>query len=69
MGAVGCTVRLTRPASSSARRSREWGQAPWLESVYKADIHFDGLENLETWYERMRARPAVRTSLHREGLS
>ena len=47
----------------------QWGQAPWLESVYKADIHFDGLENLKAWYERMRARPAVRTALHREGLS
>ncbi len=47
----------------------QWGQASWLESVYKADIHFDGLENLKAWYERMRARPAVRTSLDREGRS
>lgn len=45
----------------------QWGQASWLESAYKADIQFDGLKNLKAWYERMRARPAVRTSLEREG--
>ncbi|MGJ7493131.1 glutathione transferase GstA [Variovorax sp. ZT4R33] len=45
-----------------------WAQAPWLESVYKADIHFDGLRNLETWYVRMRERPAVRKALDTEGL-
>jgi glutathione S-transferase len=46
----------------------QWGQAEWLESVYKTDIHFDGLENLRTWYLRMRERPAVRKSLGAEGL-
>ncbi len=45
-----------------------WAQAPWLESVYKADIHFDGLRNLEAWYVRMRERPAVRKALDTEGL-
>jgi len=46
----------------------QWGQASWLESVYKTSIHFDGLQNLKDWYERMRARPAVRRSLDAEGL-
>ncbi|MFZ3121676.1 MAG: glutathione transferase GstA [Variovorax sp.] len=46
----------------------QWGQASWLESVYKTNIHFDEFENLKTWYERMRARPAVRKSLDTEGL-
>ncbi|WP_418126082.1 glutathione transferase GstA [Variovorax sp. 160MFSha2.1] len=46
----------------------QWGQASWLESVYKTNIHFDGLQNLKYWYERMRARPAVRRSLDAEGL-
>lgn len=45
-----------------------WGQAPWLKSVYKADIHFDGLGNLEAWYVRMRERAAVRKALDTEGL-
>jgi glutathione S-transferase len=45
-----------------------WAQAPWLESVYKTDIHFDGLRNLEAWYARMRKRPAVRQALTTEGL-
>lgn len=45
-----------------------WGQAPWLESVYKTDIHFDDLRNLEAWYVRMRQRPAVRKTLDAEGL-
>ncbi|WP_422098089.1 hypothetical protein [Variovorax sp.] len=26
----------------------QWGQAAWLASVYRADIHFDGLDNLRT---------------------
>ncbi|XAH24670.1 glutathione transferase GstA [Xylophilus sp. GW821-FHT01B05] len=46
----------------------QWGQASWLESVYKANIHFDGLENLKAWYLRMRERPAVRKALDTEGL-
>lgn len=46
----------------------QWGQAEWLESIYKTDIHFDSLENLRTWYLRMRERPAVRKALHTEGL-
>lgn len=46
----------------------QWGQASWLESVYETNIHFDEFENLKTWYERMRARPAVRKSLDTEGL-
>ena len=45
-----------------------WAQASWLESVYKTDIHFDGLRNLEAWYTRMRERPAVRKALDTEGL-
>lgn len=46
----------------------QWGQAEWLESVYKTSIRFDGLENLKAWYLRMRQRPAVRAALEREGL-
>lgn len=46
-----------------------WGQAPWLKSYYNADIHFDGLRNLEDWYGRMRERSAVKTSILEEGLS
>lgn len=46
-----------------------WGQAPWLKSYYKADIHFDGLRNLEAWYGRMRQREAVQKSIAEEGLA
>lgn len=46
----------------------QWGQAPWLASVYKTDMHFDALENLKAWYLRMRDRPAVRQALNAEGL-
>ena len=46
----------------------QWGQAPWLESVYKTSIRFDGLEHLAGWYGRMRERPAVRQALQAEGL-
>ncbi|OWT72901.1 MULTISPECIES: glutathione S-transferase N-terminal domain-containing protein [unclassified Achromobacter] len=46
----------------------QWGQAQWLAPTYKADIHFDELENLRAWYLRMRARPAVRRALDAEGL-
>ncbi|MGV1756223.1 glutathione transferase GstA [Rhizobium sp. A22-96] len=46
-----------------------WGQAAWLKSYYKADIHFDGLRNLEAWYTHMRQRDAVRKSIEEEGLA
>ncbi len=46
----------------------QWGQAAWLASAYRADIHFDGLDNLRAWYQRVRARPAVRRALDTEGL-
>lgn len=46
----------------------QWGQAEWLASVYRADIHFDTLTNLKRWYQRIRERPAVRRSLDAEGL-
>lgn len=46
-----------------------WGQAIWLTSYYRADIHFDDLHNLKTWYEKVRARPAVQKALAREGLA
>ncbi|QEI04738.1 glutathione transferase GstA [Pigmentiphaga aceris] len=46
----------------------QWGQAPWLASVYRADIHFDALSHLQAWYLRMRERPAVRLALAAEGL-
>jgi glutathione S-transferase len=45
-----------------------WGQAQWLRSYYKADIHFDGLTHLQAWYERMYERPSVRRALLEEGL-
>ena len=45
-----------------------WGQAPWLTSYYKADIHFDQLDHLRDWYQRMQARPTVRQALREEGL-
>ena len=45
-----------------------WGQAQWLRSWYKADIHFDGLLHLEAWYSRVYQRPAVRRALMEEGL-
>nr|WP_255701984.1 glutathione binding-like protein [Bordetella sp. LUAb4] len=47
----------------------QWGQAEWLAPTYKANIHFDGLENLKAWYLRMRSRPAVRKALDAEGLA
>ncbi|WP_325341740.1 glutathione transferase GstA [Xylophilus sp.] len=45
-----------------------WGQASWLKSVYRAGIHFDGLDHLAAWYARVRERPAVRKALAAEGL-
>ncbi|WP_369977247.1 glutathione transferase GstA [Xanthomonas bundabergensis] len=45
-----------------------WGQAPWLTSHYKADIHFDGLQHLQAWYQRVHPRPSVRKALAEEGL-
>lgn len=45
-----------------------WGQAAWLKSAYNADIHFDELQNLRGWYERVRDRPAVQKALMEEGL-
>lgn len=45
-----------------------WGQAAWLTSYYRADIHFDRLHNLDVWYRRVRGRPAVQTALRAEGL-
>ncbi|MET0430536.1 MAG: glutathione binding-like protein [Microvirga sp.] len=45
-----------------------WGQAPWLTSYYRADIHFDHLDNLRAWYGRVRGRPAVQKALQEEGL-
>ena len=45
-----------------------WGQADWLTSYYKADIHFDKLAHLRDWYQRVRARPAVQRALREEGL-
>jgi glutathione S-transferase len=46
-----------------------WGQAPWLTSYVRADIHFDGLRNLQAWYERVRSRPSVQKALLAEGLA
>lgn len=45
-----------------------WGQAPWLKSYYKAEIHFDNLDHLRAWYERVRVRPSVQKALQEEGL-
>lgn len=46
-----------------------WGQAAWLTSYYKADIHFDNLHNLRAWYDRVKVRPAVQKALREEGLA
>ncbi len=46
-----------------------WGQASWLTSYIRADIHFDGLRNLQAWYERVRSRPSVQKALLAEGLA
>ncbi|MES5099608.1 glutathione transferase GstA [Agrobacterium sp. BA1120] len=45
-----------------------WGQAPWLKSYYTAPIQFDALQALQAWYERVKARPSVQTSILEEGL-
>ena len=45
-----------------------WGQAPWLKSYYDAPIHFDALQNLQFWYERVKSRAAVQNSILEEGL-
>lgn len=45
-----------------------WGQAAWLTSYYKADIHFDELLHLRAWYERVKVRPAVHKAVREEGL-
>ena len=46
-----------------------WGQASWLTSYYKADIHFDHLQHLQAWYGRVHARDAVQRALREEGLA
>ncbi|MFE8585950.1 glutathione S-transferase N-terminal domain-containing protein [Sphingomonas sp. NCPPB 2930] len=46
----------------------QWGQAEWLEPTYRADIHFNTLDNLKAWYLRIRTRPAVRQALDIERL-
>ena len=46
-----------------------WGQAAWLTSYYRADIHFDNLPNLHAWYDRVKVRPAVQKALQEEGLA
>lgn len=45
-----------------------WGQASWLQSYLKVDIHFDALTHLAAWYGRVRQRPSVRKALQHEGL-
>ncbi|MCJ2086039.1 glutathione S-transferase N-terminal domain-containing protein [Methylobacterium sp. E-005] len=45
-----------------------WGQASWLTSYYRADIHFDALHHLAAWYGRVRTRDSVRRALREEGL-
>jgi glutathione S-transferase len=45
-----------------------WGQASWLTSYYRADIHFDALRHLAAWYGRVRTRDSVRRALRAEGL-
>ncbi len=47
----------------------QWGQASWLQSVYKANIHFDDLTHLQRWYRRVLARPAVQRAFEAEGLT
>ena len=42
-----------------------WGQAPWLTSYYKADIHFDQLDHLRGGIRACRTRPAVQRALAR----
>lgn len=46
-----------------------WAKATWIKSVYHADIDLSGFENLQRWYEGVRARPCVQTVLAREGLA
>ncbi|HYG07670.1 MAG TPA: glutathione transferase GstA [Stenotrophomonas sp.] len=46
-----------------------WGQAHWLKSYYQADIHFDELQHLKAWWQRVSARPAVQQALRAEGLA
>lgn len=46
-----------------------WGQAAWLTSYYKADIHFDDLRHLQAWYARVSERAAVQAALEVEGLT
>lgn len=46
----------------------QWGQADWLQSVYRTGIRFDGLNHLKAWYLRLRERPAIQRALADEGL-
>jgi|GEM_PF-4190958 len=32
------------------------------------EVHFDGLQNLQTWYKRLKSRDAVQKSILQEGL-
>ncbi|WP_241752292.1 glutathione transferase GstA [Xanthomonas translucens] len=45
-----------------------WGKAPWLKSYEDTSIHFDNLQHLQAWYERVKIREAVQKSILEEGL-
>lgn len=45
-----------------------WGQASWLKSYENTPIHFDNLQYLQAWYERVKSREAVQKSILEEGL-
>jgi len=45
-----------------------WGKAAWMKSVYNADIDFTRHTHIQTWYERVKARPAVQRVLSADGL-
>jgi glutathione S-transferase len=45
-----------------------WGKAPWLKSYEDTPIHFDDLQHLQAWYERVKSRAAVQKSILEEGL-
>lgn len=44
-----------------------WGKASWMHSVYNANIDFSAHRHLQTWYERVRSRPAVQQALEADG--
>jgi glutathione S-transferase len=45
-----------------------WGTAPWMKSVYNANIDLGPYCHLRAWYQRVKDRPTVQRVLQEDGL-